>query len=119
MDFKELAGKLGLEKDEFIELLRLFMTTGRTDLDRIQAAIDEDNAERVFAAAHSIKGASENLGFPEISSIAREVEHNARKHVLQGSADAVVKIREQLAAIERMLPSGEAPSRTDELIKNL
>jgi HPt (histidine-containing phosphotransfer) domain-containing protein len=115
MDFKELAGKIGLERDEFIELLRLFMTTGRADLDRIQAAIDEDNPERVFAAAHSIKGASDNLGFPEISSIARDIEQNARKQVLQSSADAVVVLREQLAVIERMLTSSEAPPQTDAL----
>ena len=74
MNFKELAKNLGLEEDAYMELIELFIETGRSDLDKLRSAIDEGNGEEAGNAAHSIKGAAGSLGLIEISEVAKEIE---------------------------------------------
>ncbi len=45
MNFRELAEDLGLEEDEFLELLELFMETSMSDLNKLQSTIKKGNAE--------------------------------------------------------------------------
>ncbi|MCD6569677.1 MAG: Hpt domain-containing protein [Deltaproteobacteria bacterium] len=103
MDFTELAQKIGLEDDEFLELVELFMETCASDISRLQVAIDQGDTQQVVEAAHSIKGASANLGFMEISSVAKEMEQNARDDSLDGAAEAVETIKKGLDLIKEKL----------------
>ncbi len=96
MDFKELGANLGLEEDEFIELVELFVETAAIDIKKMQSAFEKKNVQEVVEAAHSLKGSSGNLGFVDFSSIAKIVEENAR----QNSIDAVDK---HTLALERSL----------------
>jgi HPt (histidine-containing phosphotransfer) domain-containing protein len=84
MDIKECAENLGLEKEEFIELLILFVETARTDLDKLETALSETDGNQAVAAAHSIKGAAANLGLTVLHEAAKEVEHLARRGELAG-----------------------------------
>ncbi|MCD6139011.1 MAG: Hpt domain-containing protein [Deltaproteobacteria bacterium] len=95
MDFAKLAGKLGLEKDEFIELVELFLDVSASDLGKLQSAIDERDIQQAVEVAHSLKGASGNLGFDEISDMAKNVEANARQGSLDGATEAVRMMKEK------------------------
>ncbi len=99
MNFQELAENLGLEEDEYLELIDLFVEVGTTDLDKLQSAIDDGNAEDAARAAHSLKGASGNLGLMEFSQIAKEIEEKGRNGQLEGTAEATQALRGQLKAI--------------------
>lgn len=99
MNFKELAENLGLEEDEYLELIDLLVEVGTTDLDKLQSAIDDGNAEDAARAAHSLKGASDNLGLMEFSQIAKEIEEKGRSGQLEGTAEATQALRGQLKAI--------------------
>ena len=66
MDITHLSERLGLERDEFLELVELFLETGASDLGRLEASLQKENLEGVVKSSHSIKGASGNLGFTEI-----------------------------------------------------
>jgi histidine phosphotransfer protein HptB len=103
MNFKQLAAELGLEQDEFSELLAIFIETSEADLVKIQEGIDDGDAGRVADAAHSIKGASANLGFMDMSSEAKSLEQRARDNSLEDSVDTVNKIKEQLAMIAKAM----------------
>jgi len=101
MDFNELAERLGLEQDEFMELIELFLETGGADLEKIQSALQQGDGEQVVQAAHSLKGASGNLGFMKIYDAAREVEEKARNDSLEGievAAKAISAKFEELGA---------------------
>lgn len=93
MDFKELAGNLGLEEGEFLELVELFIEKGGSDLDMLQSALDQGDTEKILEAAHSIKGASGNLGFMEIYEVAKNVELNARNQIIDGTPGALQLMR--------------------------
>lgn len=100
MECKELADNLGLEEDECIELLELFVETTASNLNKLQSGLAAGDSEQVSEAAHTIKGSSANLGLMEIAEAAKGIEERARQNSLEGAADAVQSIRgacEQLA----------------------
>ncbi|RKX60238.1 MAG: hypothetical protein DRP37_05520 [Thermodesulfobacteriota bacterium] len=99
MNFKELAENLGLEEDEYLELIDLFVEVGKTDLDKLQSGIDDGNAEDVAKSAHSLKGASGNLGLMEFFQIAKEIEEKGRNGQLEGTAEAAQALKERLKAV--------------------
>ncbi len=96
MNIRELGENIGLEEDEFWEMIELFIETSAADLSKLQSAIDEGNVQDVIEAAHSIKGASVNIGFMEIFELAKGVEMNARNNSLVGAVEVAISMRENL-----------------------
>jgi HPt (histidine-containing phosphotransfer) domain-containing protein len=54
-------------------------------------------------SAHSLKGASANLGFTEIYEIAKRVEADARVQKLDGADEAIGEIAQKLTSISAAL----------------
>ena len=103
MNFKEYAETLGLEEDEFTELAELFLDTCVGDLAKLDAAVTDVDAEEVAKAAHSMKGAAGNLGFVELSDIAKTIENNARSGNLDGTPDNIVAFKQKLSELEQQV----------------
>ena len=103
MNFKELSENLGLEEDEFKEIVELFIETSVADLHKLRSAIDQEDTQQVVEAAHSIKGASGNLGFMAISEKAKDVEIKAREKDLSGANEAVENIKKEVDRIAQAL----------------
>ena len=99
MNIGELAENLGMEEEECLELVELFIETGMSDLDKLQSAIAEKDTEGAAIAAHSLKGASGNLGFTELYEIAKSIEGNTRNGQLDGAAEATQALKEKLNII--------------------
>jgi HPt (histidine-containing phosphotransfer) domain-containing protein len=108
MNFKELAENFGLEKDELQEIVELFLETSASDLHKLRSAIDQGDTQQMVEAAHSIKGASGNLGFMAIFEVAKEVEMKAREKNLYEANEAVVNIKEELDRIDHALSINRA-----------
>lgn len=102
MNFKELAENLGLEEEEYLELVELFVETGRSDIDKLQTAIEQGDAEQAAAALHSLKGAAGNMGLMELNEIAKEIEMKARDNQLEGMAGSVQALKEKLDVIAEL-----------------
>jgi HPt (histidine-containing phosphotransfer) domain-containing protein len=99
MNFKELAENIGLEEQEYLELIELFIETGISDLDKLQSAIEQGNAEKAANAAHSIKGAAGSLGLMELYEVARKIEKQTRNDRLEGTAQSAQELKEKLEII--------------------
>jgi HPt (histidine-containing phosphotransfer) domain-containing protein len=100
MDLSNLAEKLGLDVTECEEIVNLFVDTTVSDLESLGRAIQDGDALLAVQSAHSIKGASANLGLAEISSAARDLEMNARKGILAGAGEAADVIRRHLDSLK-------------------
>ena len=74
MDFSRLAQNLGLEDDEFMELVVLLVDNGRSTLSELEACWSRGDVEGARKAAHTFKGASGNLGFVELHTCAQTLE---------------------------------------------
>ncbi len=103
MDFATMAENIGLDEDEFLELVELFVETCASDLNKLESGLQQENVQEVVQAAHSIKGASGNLGFIEISEIANGVERNGRENSLDGVSEAVGNMREKVDQLARII----------------
>lgn len=99
MDIGELAGKLGLDEKEFLDLVEVFVEKSKSDLSDLQSAFDKGDIEQVVEAAHSMKGAAGNLGFREIFEIANWIERDARQNIMEGAPKAVQLIKEKIDLI--------------------
>lgn len=89
MDFKELGSRLGIDEEDFMELVDLFVDTSLGDLDKIKAGVQSDNPADAAAASHSIKGAAGNLGFDSIFELAKNMEMLAKQGSLE-NFDAMI-----------------------------
>ncbi len=103
MDLKELGDNLGLEVDEFTELVELFLTSAASDIDRLQKAYTDNNSNLAAEAAHSLKGSAGNLGFSEFSDIAKNIENNARKNILERADETLTALNEHLSIVSDSL----------------
>ena len=95
-----MADNLGLDEDECIELLELFVETTASNLNKLHSGLAAGDSGQVSEAAHTIKGSSANLGLMEIAETAKGIEERARQNILEGAADAAESIKgacEQLA----------------------
>ena len=99
LNFKDQAAYLGLEEEEFQEMIDLFVETCSSDLERLTSAIEKRSFQEVIEASHSIKGASGNLGFVDMYDVAKRVESNARNDILEGAMEAVGELQEKLTQI--------------------
>ena len=100
MNFQELAENLGLEVDEYRELIELFIDTGSADFHTMQEALAGGNSEQVMRSAHTIKGAAGNLGLMDVSETAKNIEDCASKNQLDSIRTAVQILKTQFEAIE-------------------
>ena len=100
MNIKKMADALELSKEEYVELVKLFVETSRNDIERLVAAISNRESEKAAQAAHSIKGAAVNLELTEVSEIAKKLEMEAREGNLAGTSSDILLLKKWLNNIE-------------------
>lgn len=96
MNFKKMSEKLGLEEDEYLELVELFIETSKSDLKNLQSAINNKNIEMIAGIAHSLKGAAMNLGLDYFLKLAKSIEKTASDGELEETAKAAEIFQERL-----------------------
>ncbi|NOX34492.1 MAG: Hpt domain-containing protein [Deltaproteobacteria bacterium] len=102
MDFRDLASRLGIDEEDFTELIELFVTTTLSDIDKIKKGVANNNPADAAAASHSIKGAAGNLGFDDIFNLAKDMEMQARKGSLDNFENFISDLEKQLDAINNL-----------------
>ncbi|MEI6125069.1 MAG: Hpt domain-containing protein [Pseudomonadota bacterium] len=95
MNIKEAAENLGLDESEYLEMLDLFFESGGNDLEGIELALKEGNAEKAHVASHSLKGSSGSLGLESIFELAKAIDDKDRQGILDGLDDLVKKLRRE------------------------
>ncbi|MCB2214668.1 Hpt domain-containing protein [Desulfofustis glycolicus] len=82
------------DADLLQELLELFKGSCANDITLIERGLENNDAEQVRAAAHSIKGAAASLGMHGIRDVALSIETAAR-------ANDLAAAQEHLSVLER------------------
>lgn len=78
--------------DSFEDLRTLFAADLNEKLKGLQAALRDANWDEVGAIAHKISGTAKSFGFPEVSSVAADLERSSEAKSLDRSAELVKKI---------------------------
>jgi HPt (histidine-containing phosphotransfer) domain-containing protein len=77
------------------ELLNMLSADLEEQLVTLQAAIDQQNADKLKHLAHYIKGAAANVGVNSISSIAHDIEEKAIEHKFAEVQQLILALTDQ------------------------
>ncbi len=102
MKFDELGAALGLEEEEYRELIELFMTSGLAELERLRSALAAGDQDQVRRCAHTIKGAAGNLGLNAFHETAKQIENQSADHHTAGLPQAVERLAAQFDALGKL-----------------
>ena len=103
IDMKRAMEAVAGDKDLLNELLSMFYEDSRLKLKEIERAIKDRDYEKVRELAHTIKGASSNIGLTEIYEICLELENMAKKKDLSGADNLYSKLKENIEAVGRII----------------
>ncbi len=103
MNIKELAEGLGLEEEEYMEILELLVDSGSADIASLEAAAENNDAEEAVRAAHSLKGAAANMGLVELSEVAKDIEFKAREQDLNGMEEQINKLKAEFEPLVELV----------------
>jgi len=95
MKLSEIAERLDLDMEDIKELMGLYLETTASDLKELKIAVESKNSEEVHKKAHSITGASGNLGLTELHEIAAKINSVARGNSLDGIESMVEEFSEK------------------------
>ena len=79
VDLQKIADELDFDLEDIEMLMEVFLESTQDSMNELKTAIDNNDADTIFRAAHSIKGSAANLTLMEISDLAKEIEHSARE----------------------------------------
>ncbi len=112
---EEFYRRVGADADEVVrrlgvgeELVVCFALRYREDdtFERLAAALDADDTEEAFRAAHTLKGSSGTLGFERLYREASDMTEMLRRGELERAKDSLPVLEEEydnvIVALERL-----------------
>ncbi len=75
MDIRKKADSLGIDKNEYNQLLKLFIKTSAKELADLQEAVKINDMEKSNRLLHSFKGAVVNLGLNDFAARCQILEN--------------------------------------------
>lgn len=99
-DRSALIESLGGDLELYGEIVRLFLSHYPHELETLQNALAEDNAEKLHRVAHSLKGAISNFSAPRATAAARTLELALKSGAMADNAAELVA--ETVAAVQEL-----------------
>lgn len=106
LDVERLELLRDLSPDDTAYLDRViggFLARRADALARIRAAVADDDAARLAAEAHGVKGSALNIGLPVVGSLAGDLEHLGRAGGTAGADDLLLRFEAALEDAEEGL----------------
>ncbi|GAB6908644.1 putative Hpt domain protein [Desulfosarcina cetonica] len=103
LNFSELAERIGLDESDYRELVELFVETGMADYSQLKTALDDGDNQQVARSAHTISGASGNLGLMQVHEVAKRVERAASEGHLDNLPADVATLKALLDDIAQFM----------------
>ncbi|WP_165391406.1 Hpt domain-containing protein [Fluviicoccus keumensis] len=100
LQLKELKEVL---EDEFRVLVETYLQDAVLRLGLMRKAYSEGDNDAGRQAAHSLKGASANLGANQLSALCEKVEHNAKAGNLSGCEELIGQVEAEFGHVKREL----------------
>jgi len=98
------------ESDFLTDLIDLYLTDSTLYLDRIKTALEQDDAEALQRAAHTLKGSSSNMGAVMLSRLCADLEALARDRNLQSARLLQPRIEDEYARVWQALIAERKPA---------
>jgi len=102
-DWQQLRQLAGEDADFEAELLAMFLTDASSSLIQLEQAIADDDIQATGEIAHSLRGASANVGASGLANVAGQLEHMARSGRVTGAIALLQDIRSHCQNIQAYL----------------
>jgi len=119
MDLTKMAYEVDLGREEYLELIDLFLETTSPNLTKLEVGVKTGDFRKVIESAHSIKGSAASLGLNDIFEMAKKMEMNARNHSLVDGDGTIQLIKDNLNRIAGSLAEEKAREATDCKLRSL
>jgi len=91
IDMEKTAEDMGIDVEDIKELFGLYVETTACDLAGLKEGLEKGDAVQIHERAHSIKGASGNLGLVDFYETVRDIDERVLEKNLDGLEDIVEK----------------------------
>ena len=78
LDSAAAIERIGNDQELYFEVLEIFLDDAPKQVETLEAALEASDGETATRAAHSIKGASANVGAERLKAVALEMEEAGR-----------------------------------------
>jgi HPt (histidine-containing phosphotransfer) domain-containing protein len=113
LDDDALRNLRDLGGDEFLgEVIDAFRADAPGLIATLRSSLDEQNAEELRRAAHTLKSNGATLGAGEFAELCRTLEHRAKEGELDGASELVDRIDQEYRPLEEALSAlvSESPA---------
>lgn len=100
IDIRALADELDFDSEEVERLSAMFFKSTAKALDAMAKAIEAQDREAIYKAAHSIKGSAGILRLGTLQSFALEIETAGRTNQSIDYGAALVRLTRMIGAID-------------------
>ena len=99
-----LIGELKeLMEDDFAELVQTYLADSELRRDQIRQAVANQSAADIRQTAHSLKGASSNLGAPALAALCQTLEEAGRTNNCAAAPALWQQIEHELTSVQSAL----------------
>jgi len=109
IDLEGLLERCGGSKDLVHKIAQKFAETGPGMVSQVKDAVESNDADAVYRAAHQLKGASATMGAIKLASIAADIEMLGREGNVTAAADHLASLQVEF---ERAVPMLLSASQT-------
>lgn len=103
LDMEQLNELKEVLEDEFQVLINTYLIDAQLRLKLIEEGLDIKNYEQVRLAAHSLKGASANIGALILAQLCEQLEHDCKLQKYSDLDTLVISVSEELSIINKEL----------------
>ncbi|HHO76000.1 MAG TPA: PAS domain S-box protein, partial [Deltaproteobacteria bacterium] len=101
IDYKRAMDEFECDDEFLAELFNEFVRNAKRQIQTIQKAIKDGNAQEVSKEAHSIKGGAANLTADALAKVAYELEMIGKKGDVADGLEILERMERELARVER------------------
>ncbi|MGC1934498.1 MAG: Hpt domain-containing protein [Candidatus Acidiferrales bacterium] len=99
----ELLERLLGDGDLLAEMVQIFLLESATHLADLNSAVNSGDAKKLYAAAHTLKGAVGNFAAPLATESVARLEEIGRSGDISGAADEFSVLRREMRLLEPLL----------------
>jgi HPt (histidine-containing phosphotransfer) domain-containing protein len=101
MDVDQALQRLGNDEDLLRDIIQIYLEDAPGMVKRIHAAVEENDANTLQRAAHSLKGLASTLSAHEVVDVAYRLEHIAATRNLADAAKTAAEVDQRVDELSR------------------
>jgi HPt (histidine-containing phosphotransfer) domain-containing protein len=101
MDADQVLQRLGNDEDLLRDIIQIYLEDVPGMVKKIHAAVEENDANSLQRAAHSLKGLASTLSAHEVVDVAYRLEHIAATRNLADAAKTAVEVDQRVDELSR------------------